>query len=143
MTTSRYGKKGYILICLMMAVILATIFASVLYASVYLSSTIFINQQKLKAAYYTAAAGVEYGVFIIKNSSTYNPLNQTTWPKPANQGNPFYPFGQVNGSSVVLNVTQGGGAGTDYTMVSTGTALGQTKTITVTTSSEGVIKSWQ
>ena len=110
MTMSRYSKKGYVLIWLLTAVMLAAIFASALYISVYLSSAIFINQQNLKAAYYTAAAGVEYAVFIIEN---YKPLDQSTWPQLASQEHPFYPFGIADGGSVVLNVAQPGGAGTD------------------------------
>lgn len=143
MNISARNKKGYVLTWLMTAVVLVAICSSTLYMSIYMNNLIFINDQNVKAAYYSAVAGAEYALFLIKNSPTYNPLDRTTWPVTASQEMPFYPFGQPDGSLVVLSISQPGGPGTNYTIVSNGAARGKTKILTITASSKGAIKSWQ
>lgn len=143
MMTSTRKKKGFALMMLITAIFLAVILASTLYILVYLNSTLFRAQYYIKQAYYAGCSGSEYAIFIIKNSTTYNPLNpgggsgKAAWPK----GQSFDPFG--DGSSVTVNITQPGGFGTDYTIQSTGTVNGQNKTVYVTTYTTGAIKSWK
>ena len=140
-----FKKKGYILAWLILTMAAATVVATVLYTSVYLSNAIFLKQYTFKRAYYAAVAGVEYAKFIIKNPATYDPTNSSpatgplvAWPKVM----PFDPFG--DGSSLVNNVTiDNTTSPPDYTIKSTGIAAGQSKTITATSTTTGFIKKWQ
>ena len=140
-----FKENGYILVWLILSMVAATILASVLYNSVYQSNAIFMRYYNVKRAYYASAAGVEYARFIIKNPAAYNNPTIPGGPPPWPRGQSFPPFSAIgdNISTVYVEITQPGGAGSDYTIKSTGTVPGQSKTITATSTTTGLIEKWE
>ena len=95
-----------------------------------------IQHRGSRQAYYASCAGAEYGRYIIKHSATYNPpTDRSKWPIGTN-GVSFDPFGNGSGNTAVLNIQA---AGSGYRIISIGTSsTGQTNTLTVLTTSDGV-----
>ncbi|MDP3788795.1 MAG: hypothetical protein Q8R48_00150 [Candidatus Omnitrophota bacterium] len=134
MTKMSVQKKGYALVYVILAMILANILAASLYTAAFLHNRLFMQLRLNKAAYYTACTGVEYGRYIIRFPGRY-PI-PGAWPP--NDPPPAPP-------DVTISITSDGATPPVFTINSTGTYSdsGVQKNIIVTCGQGGDIITWQ
>ena len=133
-------RKGFILAYAMFVPIIVSIVLYLVLSVVLSNYSIAKTNDNSQKAYYGAQAGVEYALFIIKNSGTYDPNN----PRGAVAGKTDWPKGDnFDSSNANITVSINGDGSGGYYITSTGTVLNETRRIGVELNSSGEVNNWE